>query len=229
VFDYIKFGNRLYQKDLVAKGQEFIVAAKPRVSAHIVSPVGLKTSSIMMVLNEGTAASKSFAIKAANITKATGAADAPTDLTFTYDLAAESQDALPDGTQKLTFKAANIYGEAVEATQVTVAGGEPRLIGVPITFPSPLNLLKDREVFIQYTMSQDINVDIHMLDVSGREVKKFVCNAGQEGGSAGVNKITWNLITEQGSKVSSGIYVFTIISRDNQKMLGKGKFTAVTQ
>lgn len=229
VFDYIRFGNRLYQPDLVAKGQDFIVSSKPRVAVRIISPVGLQMSSIAMVLNDGQVDAKTFQIKSANVISAAGPSDAPTELSFVYDFASEGQDALPDGTQELTFKAANSYGEAVEVTALTIAGGEPRLIGVPIAYPSPLNLLKDRQVTFQYTLNTDINVEVHLVDVTGRVVKKVVANARAEGGSAGVNKVTWNLITEQGQKVSSGIYIFTIINKDNGKLLGKGKFTAVSQ
>jgi len=228
IFDSIRFGNRLYQPGLVAKGQDFIVSSKPRISAKVISPVGLELSSIAMVLNDGQADAKTFQVQSANVVSASGPADAPTEVSFVYDFAAEGQEALPDGTQELAFKAANAYGQAVEVTQVTIAGGQPRLIGVPIVYPSPLDLLKGRQVIFQYTLSHDLNIEIHLVDATGRVVKKIVAAARTEGGSAGVNKVTWDLMTEQGAKVSSGIYIFTIINKDNGKLIGRGKFTAVT-
>jgi hypothetical protein len=225
-FENITFGNRKYQPALVAKGQEFIVSSKPRVAARAISAFGLNLSSIAMVLNEGTANAKTYAIGTANIVRAAGPTDAPTEVDFTYDFQQENQT-LPEGTQSLSFRASNVYGTTIEVCAVTVAGGEPRLVGVPITFPSPLHLKTDREVVFQYTMTHDIPVEINVFDVSGKIVLRRQVGARQDGGSAGTNKITWNLMTDQGSTASSGIYVFTLINKENGKLLGKGKFTAL--
>jgi hypothetical protein len=225
-FEQIKFGNRIYQAVLVAKGQQFIVSSQPRVSAKAVSEYGLNVSSIAMVLNEGASDAKTFRISSAHIVRAAGPSGAPTEVDFVYDFYQEDQS-LPEGDQSMAFKASNAYGTASEVCSVTVAGGEPRLIGVPITYPSPVHLKTDREVNFQYTLSHDINVDLFLFDISGRVLKKISRNEREEGGSAGLNKVTWNLITDQGQKVASGICVFTLVNRTNGKLLGKGKFTAL--
>jgi hypothetical protein len=98
---------------------------------------------------------------------------------------------------------------------------------VPLTFPSPVRLKSDKSVYFQYVLSRDANIEIYVIDVSARVVKKFFAAGGSEGGSAGVNKLTWDLMTDQGSLVASGIYVFSLVDRDSGKLLGKGKFTAL--
>ncbi|MFA6548395.1 MAG: hypothetical protein WCT39_00490, partial [Candidatus Margulisiibacteriota bacterium] len=106
-------------------------------------------------------------------------------------------------------------------------GGEPRLIGVPITFPSPVHLKTDTAVTFQYTLSRDMNIEISLFDVSGQMVKKLSFAQGAEGGAAGVNKVRWDLMTDQGQRSASGICIFTLVNRETGKLLGKGKFTAL--
>lgn len=221
-----KFGNRLYQPLLVARGQEFIVSSRPKMAARISSRSGVNSSSIAMVLNEGTASSKTYTIRAANVTQAAGPTEAPTDINFVFDYAAENES-LPDGPQNITLRASNDFGLTFEVYKVTVAGGEPRLIGVPVVYPSPLHLKSDKEVVFQYTLSQDMAIELNILNVAGRTVLRRRFTAGSEGGSAGVNKVTWNLITNREQLVSTGILVFTLTRTDNNQLLGKGKLTAL--
>ena len=225
-FEDIRFGTRKYQPTLVAKGQDFIISNQPQVKAKAVSAFGVDVNRIFMVLNADQANSQTFTVKSSHVVQSLGPADAPTEVTFLYDFSNE-KETLPEGEQTFTFKASNAYGTGTYDCLVTVAGGEPRLIGTPITFPSPIHLKTDKEVFFQYTLSHDINVSLYLFDVSGRIVRKMDFLARQEGGAAGVNKVSWNLITDQGSLVSSGIYVFTLVNRDDNKLLGKGKFTAL--
>ena len=179
-----------------------------------------------MVLNEGKADAKTFKISASHITKSSGPSGVPTAVNFTFDFNVEDET-LADGKHDLVFKASNIFGTTIETCTVTVAGGEGRLLGVPITYPSPLHLKTTSSVTFQYTLNRDMDIEMVLIDVSGRIVKRYQIARRDEGGSAGVNKVSWNLTTEQGSPVSSGIYIFTIINRENNKLLGKGKFTCL--
>jgi len=221
----ITFGNRLYQPALVERGQDFIVSSQPRVTGRIVSPYGVRLNTLTMAVGEGASAS-TYSFKAANIVSAAGSAEAPTDVNFVYDFSQERQT-LPDGRVNVTFRASNAHGDASQACLVMVAGGEPRLIGVPIIFPSPVHLKTDNSVTFQYTLSRDMDIDFSIFDVSGQIIRKVAYSRGAEGGAAGVNKVTWNLMTDQGQKMASGICIFTLISRENGKLLGKGKFTAL--
>lgn len=226
----IKFGDRLWQPILVEQGESFIITNQPKISAQVTSPVALDTSKIVMVLNEGTATTKIYSIKAAHYAGVKGAEAAPTEINFVYNFAAE-KETLPDGDQKITFRAANEYGSVAEVCSVKVMGGEVIIIGTPLTFPSPVRLRAQRSVTIQYGLSRDADIDIYIFDISARVVKKITCNSGQPGGQAGgtanPNKVTWNLQTDQGSLAGSGIYVFNIVDRGRNKVLGKGKLTIV--
>ncbi|MFA4905880.1 MAG: hypothetical protein WC645_05195 [Candidatus Margulisiibacteriota bacterium] len=226
----IKFGDRLWQPTLVEQGESFIITNQPKVSAQVTSPVALDMSKIVMVLNEGTAATKTYSIRAAHISGIRGAESAPTEINFVYNFA-EERETLPDGDQKLTFRAANEYGTVAEICSVKVMSGDVVIIGTPLTFPSPVRLRTQRQVTIQYGLSRDADIDIYVFDIAARVVKKITCNSGapggQAGGTANPNKVTWNLQTDQGSLAGSGIYVFNIVDRGRNKVLGKGKLTLV--
>jgi len=109
----------------------------------------------------------------------------------------------------------------------TVLGGESAF-GL-YTYPSPVRLNVDNQVVFQYTLSTDMNVDLYVFDISGRVAKKLSFAKYSEGGSAGVNKPAWDLITDQGQKLAAQIAVFNLVNRDTGKLLGKGKLTAVPQ
>jgi hypothetical protein len=226
IFKEVRYGNRLYQPTLVAKGMEFVVSEQPKITTVIASDTGLNTSQIFMTVNPNTADSMQISFSEATTTSMVGPSAAPTEVTFVYDFVSAGK-ALADGENIVNFSAANAAGTAVYDSTVSVMGGEGRLIGIPLTYPSPVHLKTDKEVTVQYSLSKDMNVDIFFFDVSGRMVKKFTLYSREEGGSAGINKVTWNLITDQGQIVSSGIYLFTIVNRDDNKLLGKGKFTAL--
>jgi hypothetical protein len=127
-------------------------------------------------------------------------------------------------------RSAGIMGPATETSTpaaVTVLGGPVRLIGQLLTYPSPVHLKTDKKVTFQYTLNRGANINIFVFDVSGRVVKKISKNRDEEGGSAGVNKVDWNLITDQGQRVASGIQVVTLVSSDDNQLLGRGKFSAL--
>jgi len=227
VIEQVRYGNRIYyEPEEKTEDWKFVVSEQPKITARISSISGLNTSSIFMNVNPDMPDSMQIGFSQATATSMVGPAASPTEVTFVYDFFSAGKT-LPDGENAINFTAANAVGTAVYNTTVSVLGGEGRLIGIPITYPSPLELLYDREVTIQYTLSKDMNIDIFFFDVSGRMLKKFTLYEREEGGSAGINKVSWDLITLQGQKVSSGIHLFTIVNHDTNKLLGKGKFTAV--
>jgi len=232
----IKFGERLYQSALVTETDKFIVSGQPKISARVTCPLGINTNSIRMVqsakIEEGIP-EKTFNVRAASITTVQGADPSPTEISFIYDFKAEGET-LPDGEQTLTFRAQSSSGLSTqEVTRVSILAGALEIIGDPIAAPSPLELGKDKQVTLQYGLSKDGNVDIYIFDISARILKKFTFNAGEPGGQAGgrvnPNKVTWNLITDQGDHAPAGILLFNIVDRDNNKVLGKGKITLATK
>jgi hypothetical protein len=110
---------------------------------------------------------------------------------------------------------------------VEVMGGPLRMIGTPVVYPSPYSIKKDKIVTIQYGLSADANIDIYLVSVEGKRIKRFLPLAGEEGGSAGINKITWDGKTDQGFLAGNAIYVGTVVARDEGRLLGKFKLTVV--
>jgi hypothetical protein len=232
----IKFGERLYQPQLITETEKFIVSSQPKISARVTCPLGINTNSIRMVqaadIEKGIP-EKTYNVRAASITTVLGAAPTPTEISFIYDFKAEGET-LPDGDQTLTFRAQSASGLSTqEVTRVSILAGALDVIGEPIAFPSPAVQGIDKQVTLQYGLSKDGNVDIYIFDISARILKKFSFNAGEPGGQAGgtinPNKVTWNLITDQGDPAPAGILLFNIVDRDNNKVLKKGKITLVTK
>jgi hypothetical protein len=106
-------------------------------------------------------------------------------------------------------------------------GGPLRLIGTPLAYPSPFSISKHGTVSIQYELSQNANIDVYIVDANGSRLKKFACDAGTEGGTAGINKLTWDGRAAQGYLAGNAIYVCTIVSRSEGRLLGKLKLAVV--
>jgi predicted phosphodiesterase len=61
---------------------------------------------------------------------------------------------------------------------------------------------------IEYSLDQSENVEINILDLSGRVVKSLVKGVQP----AGLNTVTWNGSDEDGNSVAAGTYMCTLIS-----------------
>jgi len=227
------FGNRLYQPSVYGADRAFVVSAQPdiKLQVSIDEPYSLASdiSSYSIVVDEGTGAEMALSLDAQHMANKVYAA--ATEIR-SMDIEYAVQDALTEGGHTFTFTAqsSGALGDPGVATlmaSVEVMGGPLRIIGVPLTYPSPYSITKDKIVTIQYTLSADGNVDIFLIDPTGKRIKKILCNAGTEGGSAGVNKVTWDGRTDMGYLAGNAIYVGTLISRDDGRLLAKVKMTIV--
>ncbi len=231
------FGKRLYQPAIYGRKEDgkkqFVVSEKGdlKIEVNIPDPFLLNESaSYALRVQTPQGETRTFDLSALAGMKASAVGIKPLVIEAGYP---EELRAVEDeSVYTFTFNAASrgTLGPATAVSTVcavTVMGGPTKILDIPIAFPSPLHLKTDREVNFQYTLSKNANVDIYIYDISARMVKKFVCNAGEEGGNAGVNKVKWNLQTDQGTLVASGIYVLTFVERDSGKLLARGKFTAL--
>jgi hypothetical protein len=117
--------------------------------------------------------------------------------------------------------------EALPSGEVTALGGPVRLVGFsPLCYPSPFSIVRNKEVAIQYNLSADADIDIYIYSSSGEIVKRLTVQSGEEGGKLAANKVRWDGISDLGRIVGNGIYMGTIISRAQQKVLGKFKLVA---
>lgn len=106
-------------------------------------------------------------------------------------------------------------------------GGPLRLVGFsPLCYPSPFSRARNKEVAIQYNLSTAADIDIYIYSSSGEIVKKMTVQSGEEGGKAAANKVRWDGFSDLGRIIGNGIYMGTIISRAEKKVLGKFKLVA---
>ena len=233
----IWFGKRLYQPEIYGRRGEkkrlFVVQPKGTIKIEVDIPDPFKldesVSYAMQVLTP-LGETKAFDLHRVYPLRATAAGVKP--LIIETDYPEELRVIGDESVYTFTLFAGSsgdIGIPTIVSTQtaVTVMGGPAALIDVPLTYPSPISLRSDREVYLQYTLSRDAGIDIYMFDISSRAVKKLVFNAGEEGGSAGLNRATWDLVTDQGGRIGSGIYLFNIVERESNRLLGKGKLTAI--
>jgi hypothetical protein len=225
------FNNRLYQPKLVTADTPFIVTEQPKLKVNVTIqdryalPGDLGAYSI--VVDSGTSGSRTLDLKAATTSKVLAAETTPEKLK-SMSLEYAITEALAGGKHNflVTARSAGTLGTASVASQtatVEVITGPVRLIGTPITFPSPFSIDKDKTVTIQYTLSKNAAIEIILSDISGRRIKTFVCDPGTEGGSAGLNKVSWNGKTDLGPFAGNGIYVGLIVAKDEGRKLGSVK------
>lgn len=226
-FDWIKFGDRHYQKDLVARGDKFIVPATPKITAKIRSVSAIEANNVTIVINENTANSQSVTLKESNIlSKGTQSGGNVSSLAFSYEVPADKK--LIAGENKIKFIAKNAGGQTVESTTVTVMAGDLSVVGPVLQSPSPFAPARDGNVTIQYTLSANANIDVFILSPTGEIVKKFVITSGTAGGTAGVNKIQWDGKFATGMFAGNAIYAGAIVARDNGKVLASFRVAVVT-
>ncbi|MFH1386250.1 MAG: carboxypeptidase regulatory-like domain-containing protein [bacterium] len=232
VIGSVKFGNRLYQPVLVARGDPFVVSPNPVINANItnVPSSGIKSSSVSLTVDGGTATAKKYEVAELSLSvlksQNVSGVDRVSEMAIKLEIPEASK--MAEGSHLIEFTASNDYGiSTVYTATVEVLGGPLRIIGTPITFPSPFASLTQKTCYIQYILSKDANIEIYIADVTGQRVKRYVLSAGTEGGSAGVNKISWDGMTDQGYMAGNAIYVGVIVAKDENKLLEKFKLTIV--
>jgi hypothetical protein len=128
---------------------------------------------------------------------------------------------LSKGKHRLTFTLGNDLGLATQS--ITLATGGLRVTDTPLAFPSPFNPSSGGEVILQYSLSQDADIDIFVVSSSAQIIKRFSLSSGQEGGQAGLNKVPWDGRSALGGIAANGIYLASIIDKREHKTLGKIK------
>jgi len=223
----IRFGTRLYQRDLVARGEEFIVSGTTKISAKIDSDTHIDAASVRISASNRSsgAAAQIYQLSADNVTAQTAEEGVIKNMSVSYEIPETSK--LNEGENVISITAANTTASTTETCVVTVAGGPLRIIGPVIAYPAPFSFTKHGKMEIQYQLSRDASLDIYLISVSGQTVKRFTCQAGQEGGTAGYNKVVWDGTTDMGPKAGNAVYVGTVVSKEDGKMLAKFKMSIV--
>jgi len=231
----IWFGNRLYQPGVYwvpPSNIPFVVEPKPeiRLEISITSPFTLAPA--IEAHSISIDGKPPVALTAANIISRTYAAGTTAEQGRITSMSIKYSpiEALEPGSHEVavTSQSSGLLGAASVSSMVAtieVMGGPLRLFGPPLTYPSPFSISKQRIVTIQYGLSADANIEIYIIAMDGTRVKRFSLDAGSEGGTAGINKVTWDGRADQGYLAGNAIYFGTIIARDENRLLGKFKLT----
>ncbi|MBI5078440.1 hypothetical protein HZB08_00250 [Candidatus Saganbacteria bacterium] len=234
----IWIGQRLYQKEMIEKGEKLIVSPKPSLAIDISIEEPFTLSEDVgrygLILDQGTPVARNLVLTPSHITQKVYAAGSKVEEKRIRSFRLEYQmlEALSGGTHTFYISARSsgkngIPAVLTEPVTVEVMGGPLRLVGAPLSYPNPFSITKNGKVTIQYALSSDADIEIILVDITGERVKRFMLNTRQEGGTAGINKITWDGRKDAGTLAGNGIYLGTIISRSEGKQLGTFKLAVV--
>jgi len=127
------------------------------------------------------------------------------------------------GTHTFKFHARGSGGLERDYPLLTgrIMGGGVQVIGRPYNFPNPFKPLSGGVTTIQYTLTVNATVTLIIYDITGHEVKRIRSSAGENGGMAGLNQVTWNGESMGNDVVGNGMYLYKIIS--GNEVIGTGK------
>jgi flagellar hook assembly protein FlgD len=99
----------------------------------------------------------------------------------------------------------NQFGEALDAHVGVKLAEEESTVALPAEFsvgnyPNPFN----PSTTISYLLAENSSVRLEIYDVAGRKVRSLV----DESRSAGYHNVVWNGRDQNGSQVSSGVYLY---------------------
>jgi hypothetical protein len=193
--------------------RELAASANPIIKIDLASPYNVDVRSLQAELDGASVPIASFFnIQSLGTDKDT--------LSLTIQLEPKE---LAFGDHNLVIRAGNNLGTTNQAIPFTVGG--MRLVGTPLVFPSPYNPATGSSVIIQYTLTQAADVDLMIISSTGEILKKKQLYKGEEGGKPGLNKVAWDGRTELGMFAANGIYLATLVDRNERKVLGKAKLT----
>ncbi|MBD3374560.1 T9SS type A sorting domain-containing protein [candidate division KSB1 bacterium] len=93
------------------------------------------------------------------------------------------------------------------STDVPRQDRQPETFGLEQNYPNPFN----PETRITYSLATQSKVTLAIFNINGQKIRELVNRIE----NAGQHVVTWNGEDERGHKVSSGIYFYTLHSRDN--------------
>jgi hypothetical protein len=158
--------------------------------------------------------------------------DGPHTLSFVnvnanYYATLEVTTALSAGPNTVTVEAFDVLnaGTTLEISPLYVNSNEELdIVGIPLNYPNPFDP-GSQTAAISYTLNKPANVTLTFHDLGGRLIARKNYSAGENGGRAGYNEITWDGRSDTGQVLGNGIYIYLLIA--DGKMLATGKLTVV--
>ena len=121
---------------------------------------------------------------------------------------------LEEGDYILSLKVWDIYNNSgVGSIAFRVADSQSMALEDPLCFPNPVM----GEAYFSFghnQMGNNMDVQIRIYDITGRLVT--VVREQVQGTSARSNPIFWNGCSNTGSKLTAGLYVYSIIATNDQ-------------
>ena len=84
-------------------------------------------------------------------------------ITLAVAASAITSETVSPGTASHEVALATSQEVSVEATNVEVLGGPLRVVDFPLVFPNPFSPSRHNEIIIQYTLSEDTDIDLQEL------------------------------------------------------------------
>jgi len=110
----------------------------------------------------------------------------------------------------------------------TIISSGPVTLTKLTNYPNPFNP-NTGVTTIEYTLSKDATIDYYLFDQLGEVVWHKTCPAGDIGGSAGDNKVTWNGNSDFSEGVPTGVYVLVITAASGDRELARLKIAVLRQ
>ena len=131
-------------------------------------------------------------------------------------------NSLSPGKHSIKITGQDIYGNSSEllADDLQVEAGELASIGVPINYPNPFKPARGQGTYITYTLNQNADITLMIYDITGILLYKRIFLSGVLGGTAGINEVYWNGISDFGQVIGNSAYQYVIIG--NNKVLARG-------
>jgi hypothetical protein len=119
----------------------------------------------------------------------------------------------------LGFKDANNTGSTTNV--VTVLGTTQAVQGPLYAYPSPATTM----INFQYQLALTDTVQLHVFNLAGNLVYEQEFAAGSLGAVAGLNNVSWNLVSGYNSgTIPNGAYIAILTPRGGNQVLKKAKF-----
>lgn len=209
VIEYIYFNqNRIYENDYVASNALLnikLTESQPKDSGIASWNVSIKNvaTGLVAYTKSGTANSLSQTI-----------------LTY-QDLA------LSSGKYYAEVSVADSAGNATTNTTQQFQVETEFQIKSCLNGPNPFN--PNKEITnIQYQLTKSADVNLYIYSISGEMLAHMTYVAGDKGGSAGFNSVTWDGTNRFSEVVANGVYIAYIIARDGDKtVVGKVKIAVL--
>ena len=188
-----------------------IINPMPEITATLTDNTTVDVSSVKLYIDNITAEGAAITV-----------IDAPRSYTLRYKVPSPLE---PETIRRHTIflSVKDVLGNLSfwEAGDLRVISGPAKIMGEPLSYPEVFKPLSGNPVTIAYNLTADVDTTIFIYDISGNIVLTRKFRAGQAGGRAGYNGISWNGKTDFGQIVGNGIYIYKITS--GKKVLGAGK------